>query len=235
MIRRGMLVALAVMMSGCPGWPSIPSGCRNFAGTTWRESLAPWNEVEWSAIYALDEPLLPAWHPESDLNDPVKTCAGLAAVRARLAGQRAAGKRTWINWSWEEFTAVTRFCGADSLGAGADIVSFDSYGGVWDWDVKTRPMLAFLHRHLEPGQMMALVPEAHFCPDCGVDWSEEDYKKIASLYFDWAMRNDDTGRIFAIAPFLWSNQSPSFIGLEGQPWLSAHYQALFDAHPRCNP
>lgn len=226
-----------LLLAGCPSWPDIPEGCRNFAVTTWASTAAPWNEVDWTTITHIDEPLTVggAWTRSADTADVLCGPTGLELVRSRVVAARATGKTVWLNWSTEELLAVGQLCGAEEIGAGADIVSFDSYGGKWDWWLgKTPDMLDFILANLAPGQMMGLVPEGHYCPDCGVKWDTDELILTNGLYFDWAMRRDSSGLIFAFAPFAWSfGAAPPNLAISDQPRLVQTLSDLAAQHPRC--
>ena len=227
-----------LLLAGCPSWPDIPEGCRNFAVTTWAETAAPWNEVDWTTITHIDEPLTVggAWTRSSDTAAVLCGPTGLEMVRERVVAARATGKMVWLNWSTEELQAIGQLCGAEEIGAGADVLSFDSYGGKWDWWFgKTPDMLDFVLVNLAPGQVMGLVPEGHYVPSLGVKWDTDELSLTNALYFDWAMRHDSGGLIFAIAPFRWGPcaDSAGNLCIADQPRLVQTISDLAVQHPRC--
>jgi hypothetical protein len=155
-------------------------------------------------------------------------------VRSRIYAARGEGITTWINWSTEELLAVAQLCGAEEIGAGADVVSFDSYGGKWDWYLgKTPDMLDFVLENLAPGQKMGMVPEGHYCPDCGVKWDTEELMWVNAAYLEYAMQFDSGGRIFAVAPFAWAGWAPPNLAISDQPQLAAMLSDFAATHPRC--
>lgn len=210
---RPLLLAALVALSGCwliPSWPEIPETPRTFHVTACCEDGAPWGDVEWSTIAFVDEPLLGF--------APGTFCSRLDELAARLDAARATGKLVWLNWSTEELIAALQ-CGPYP-GFGADVVSFDSYGGPWDWHVKTEAMLDTLHAHLAPGQQMAVIPEAY-------RWSTNDLLLVNALYFDWAMRHD---RVFAFAPWPWRG-GEGYRGVADDPVLNGFLARLAAEHP----
>ncbi len=233
-MRYLILLALVGCGSlGLPYYPDIPKGCRNFAVTTWGTNDAPWNEVDWNTIGFVDEPMDPAFRKDSNLSSCDWVSNELPAIRSRLDDIKNNGKLAWVNWSTEEFIALTSCFPGESPGLNADVVSFDSYGGLWDWGIHTHWRLSQLYRMLAPGQRMGLVPEGHYCPSCGVDWPKQDYVQINELYFDWAMRHDNAGKIFAIAPFIWSGCTAPDKCIKDQPHLVEILSSLAATHPRC--
>jgi hypothetical protein len=231
-------ILAALILQGCgifPEWPKLPpkGTCRSFAMTSWGGG-APWDELNWARdIVHIDEPMLTQWGWKGDLGNPADTCGpiGVGMVKERIAKARATypAKKVWLNWSAEEWIAVTSMC-PEPPGLGADIVSMDSYGGIWDWDPHMKHRLGQMHRLLEPGQMMGLVPEAHYYPAAGTIWEPIDYVMIGSLYFDFAMRHQD--RVFALAPFYWKS-GPDMLGMEGNPQVAAFYANVTVEYPRC--
>jgi hypothetical protein len=177
------------------------------------------------------------WGWPGDPNSAEDVCGakGLGMVRAKLATMKANNptSKTWVNWSTDELAMIARHCPGAPYGQGADVVSFDSYGGIWDWPFKTEYMLDMLYRQLEPGQQMGLVPEAFIAPGTYINYSPIDYVMINTLYFNWAMEHDD-GSIYAFAPFYY-NSSPSgdMIGFKDMPQVRDLLQALPIEYPRC--
>ena len=229
------IAAAVVVAQGCypfPSWPHLPEAgtCRTFAMTTWGGG-APWSEVDWTQIAIIDEPMDPTWRPDSNLGDPAWVKSEMAKLRDRVAAAKATGKTVWLNWSTEEWNAVAS--SGEGIGCGADIVSLDSYGGVWDWEIHTRWRLDHMLRMLEPGQMMGVIPEGHYAPDWGVDWPEIDYVQINTLYFDWALRHQNSGRIFAMAPFQWGPCDAPNKCIADMPKLAGLLADLAAKYPRC--
>lgn len=247
---RHNLLILALALSGCgwfiPSWPHLPDKgtCRYFKMTTWGETVAPWNEVAWGQeVVWIDEPMLVQWGWKGDLSKPEDVCGeiGIQMVKERIAQKRieSPGAKVWLNWSTEEWIAVTTFCN-EPPGLSADIVSMDSYGGIWDWEIHMRWRLDQMLRLLAPGQMMGLVPEGHYYPAAGITWSPIDYVMINTLYFDWAFRRQDSGRIYAMAPFLygpckgrWGEEDVFCIGDPEQVQLHTLLVNLQQEYPLC--
>jgi hypothetical protein len=239
MKRLAVLVCLLLTACPIPFWPDIPEGCRNFKMTTWGSNAAPWNEIDWNQIYIIDEPMLDIWGWPGDLNNPTDVCGpiGLGMVQGKIDAGHALGKTVWLNWSSEEFDAVYKFCG-NNIGLNADVISFDSYGGSWDFHWKTEGMLNLLHQNLAPGQLMGVVPEGHYAPDWGVRESTDELRLVNSLYFNWAMREANDGSLYAFAPFQWgpcaSTTSPDLC-IADQPALVQLLTMLANGHPVCTP
>ena len=217
-------------------WPDLPDKgtCRNFAITSWGGG-APWSDLDWKTVRHIDEPMLAMWGWKGDLGNPADVCGpiGTGMVKDKIAAARAAcpSCTVWLNWSTEEWIAVTSMC-SEPPGLGADVVSMDSYGGIWDWDAHLKHRLGQMYRLLEPGQMMGLVPEAHYFPAAGIDYEPIDYVMLGSLYLDWAFDHQD--RVFALAPFLWQTY-PGMLGMEGNPQVAQFYSAVSIEYPRCPP
>lgn len=236
---RRLAILAALLLAGCPSWPNIPEGCRNFGITTWGGG-APWSDVDWTQIAIVDEPMLAVWGWTGDLASRGDVCGakGLGMVRQRVVDARATGKTVWLNWSFEELRAVGELCGAEEVTAGADVISFDSYGGKWDWYLgKTPNMLAWLWVQLQPWQKMGLVPEGHYAPDWGVKWSTEDLMWVNAAYLEWAMTYDSMGQIFAVAPFHWGPcaDAAGNLCIADQPELAGLLADFAARHPRCGP
>jgi hypothetical protein len=117
-------------------------------------------------------------------------------------------------------------------GLGADVVSLDSYGGIWDWDAHLKHRLGQMYRLLEPGQMMGLVPEAHYYPAAAIDYEPIEYVMLGSLYLAWAFEHQD--RVYALAPFAWKS-APDALGMEGNPQVARFYADITREYPRCEP
>jgi hypothetical protein len=242
-MKRTLLILLCLVLSSCnifpiPFEPNIPSGCRNFGMTTWAASVAPWNDVDWSKIGHIDEPMLSIWGWPGDIKNPADVCGpiGTQKIRAQIDAIHAQGKRAWLNWSTEELIAVAQLCPNEPIGLNADIVSFDAYGGPWDWYLKSKPMLEYIYSDLRPGQQMGMIPEGHYTVDWGVTHSDYEYSLINRLYFDWAMRHDDDGKIFAMAPFTWGpckNDKNDDMCIADRPSLIETLSTLAADHPRC--
>jgi hypothetical protein len=197
---------------------------------------APWSEVDWSKdVVHIDEPMLPMWGWRGDLSNRDDVCGpiGIGWVRGRVDAARAAnpGRKVWLNWSTDELEAMAKADCGEPLGLGADIVSFDSYGGIWDWGVRTEYMLDMMYRTLEPGQQMGLVPEAFIYGDGQIQNPPIDYVMINTLYFDWAFRHDD-GRVYAMAPFVWHN-GDGMIGFKSMPAVRTLLANLVEEYPLC--
>ena len=244
-------IVAALITAGCnfpiPMWPDLPDKgtCRNFRVTSWGGG-APWSEVTWNPkaptlsdpeadVVWIDEPMLAAWGWKGDPNSAEDVCGamGLGMVREKIAAKRAATPfaKVWLNWSYEELTMIADNCPGVPYGQGADIVSFDSYGGIWDWPWRTEYLLDMMWRQLEPGQQMGLVPEAHVCPECGVAWPIIDYVMLGSLYFNWGMEHNDE-RLYGLAPFLWQDY-PGMVGMESNPQVAQFYSAIAVEYPPC--
>jgi len=207
---------------------------------------APWSEVNWSGVNRdvvhIDEPMLPMWGWKGSYDSAEDVCGakGIGMVKGRIAAARAQypNAKVWLNWSTDELDVIARHCPGTPYGLGADIVSFDSYGGVWDWPGNTEYMLDMLYRQLEPGQQMGLVPEAHYYPDGGIDYSTIDYVMIGTLYFDWAFRHDgelnEDGeyKVYAVAPFYWDSGT-DMLGMKGNARIAAFYTNVSKEYPLC--
>lgn len=241
-VRRWERLAIlsALITAGCnfpiPLWPDMPDHgtCRNFALTSWGGG-APFSELAWGGkdVVHIDEPMLPAWGWKGDLGNADDVCGakGLGMVREKIAAARAKypAAKVWLNWSTDELDAIAGACPGVPYGQGADIVSFDSYGGPWDWPGKTEYLLDMMLRQLEPGQQLGLVPEAFML--AGLYYEQIDYVHIAHLYWAWAMAHDD-GRIYAVAPFYY--QSPAgMIGFKDMPDVLQVWTAFSTEYPRC--
>lgn len=114
--------------------------------------------------------------------------------------------------------------------------SFDSYGGVWDWEVKTRWLLDEFFAHTTPEHQMGLVPEAFREPG-GSKSTDIELVQLAHLYWDWAMRRDDGGMIYAIAPFRWgpcADDAGNACAAD-MPQVVEVYSAMAREYPRCAP
>jgi hypothetical protein len=231
---------LASGVAGCnfpiPMWPKLPAQgtCRNFYMTSWGGG-APWDELRWGVdLVHIDEPMLPMWGWKGNLASREDVCGpdGIQMVRAKVDALRAAnpGKVVWLNWSTDEIDAMAAADCGEPLGLGADVVSVDSYGGVWDYPGHLSWILEMMHATLEPGQMLGLVPEAHYFPAGGIDWPPIDYVLLSHLFFDFAVRHD---RIYALAPFTWWDARGAFLGMESNPQVAEAYAALAREHPRC--
>jgi hypothetical protein len=221
--RWERLAILAALVSAGCMVPDLPKAgtCRSFAVSSWNGG-APWDELNWSRdIGWIDEPLIPAWRSDSDLGNPVWVRAETEKIRALVVALKLQGRTTWINWATEEQDALDAL--GIPLGLNADVVSIDSYGGPWDWPFNTKPRLDRIHAGLLPGQLMGLVPEAHYAPDWGVSWSEQDEAAVAALYLDWAFKHD---RVFAVAPFSWD-------AMKDRPLVAAQYAHAARIYPRC--
>jgi hypothetical protein len=208
--------------------------------STWVSNQAPWNELDWSKIGHIDEPMLTLWGWQGDIKKASDVCGplGVGMVRAKIDLLHTRYEKVWLNWSIEEFIAVTNLCPDQPIGLNANIVSFDAYGGPWDWYLKTKPMLDYMYTHLEPGQQLGMIPEGHYTVNWRVTHSDSDYSFVNRLYFDWAMRHDDDGRIFAMAPFQWGpckNDLNSDLCIADRPSLVATLTNLAAEHPRCTP
>lgn len=237
-----LVIAAAVVLShaGCgiiPMWPSLPAKgtCRNFAITDWGGN-SPWTEINWAKeIVHIDEPMLTQWGWKGDLGNPADVCGpiGIGMVKERLAAARAKypTKKVWLNWSTEEWIAVTSMC-PEPPGLGADIVSMDSYGGIWDWDAHLKHRLNQMYRLLEPGQMMGLVPEAHYYPAAAIDYEPIEYVMLGSMYLDWMFAHHGEGKLYALAPFAWKS-APDALGMEGNPQIARFYASIQVEYPRC--
>ena len=97
------------------------------------------------------------------------TCAGdigIGMVKERIAKARAAnpGEEGLAQLGNRGVDRHHHLLPDEPPGLGADIVSIDSYGGIWDWDAHLKHRLGQMYRLLEPGQMMGLVPEAFRYP-----------------------------------------------------------------------
>jgi hypothetical protein len=236
---KRLLILASLIQAGCgifPMWPDLPDKgtCRTFAITSWGGG-APWSELDWpKEIVHIDEPMLPMWGWKGSLDNAEDVCGplGMGMVRGRVDKARAANptKIIWLNWSWDELDAMGRAGCTEPIGLGADVVSFDSYGGIWDWEVKTKHMLFMVYRTLEPGQMMGLVPEAHYYPAGGISWDPIDYVMLGSLYLDFAFKHQD--RVFALAPFAWKTYG-DMLGMEGNPQVARFYADITKEYPRC--
>ena len=235
-----------LMQASCyfpvPTMPNIEPGCRNFFVTTWADERAPWNDIDWDKIRTIDEPLDPIWGWPGDLNNPNDVCGpiGLQKVAANVQYYKSQGYTVWVNWSTEEYTSVFNFCGAENMAAGADIVSFDDYGGVWDWNIRTHYRLDHMYRNLPANTKMGLVPQGHYAKTWGVGGTEFDRVFINALYFDWALTHQDEGKIFAFAPFTWgpcrgTNPSdPDQLCIADQPMLSTTIYYWTIINPMCS-
>lgn len=235
--RLAIAAAVVLSQSGCPWplWPDLPDKgtCRTFAITSWGGG-APWDELNWPRdIVHIDEPMLTQWGWKGDLGNPEDVCGpiGIGMVKDRIAAARAKfpTKKVWLNWSTEEWIAVTSFC-PEPPGLGADVISLDSYGGLEDWEIHLRHRLNQMYRLLEPGQMMGLVPEAHYYPAAAIDYEPIDYVLLAHLNFAWAMEHQD--RVYALAPFTWKTYA-EFLGMEGNPQVAEVYAAFQREFPLC--
>jgi hypothetical protein len=249
------LTFLAACNFPIPMWPDLPDKgtCRNFYMTDWGGS-SPTSELTWKQdaltpqvppvdIVFMDEPMLPFWGWPGDPNSAEDVCGakGLGMVRAKLAAMKAANpnSKTWVNWSTDELGMIAKHCPGVPYGQGADIVSFDSYGGIWDWPHKTEYLLNMLYRQLEPNQQMGLVPEAFIIPDA-LEWKPIDYVMINTLYFNWAMEHDGwtnaegENKIYAFAPFYY-NTHPGMFGYKDMPQVRDLLEALPVEYPRCQP
>lgn len=236
--RLAIAAAVVLSQTACPipMWPDLPDKgtCRSFYITSWGGG-APWDELNWPRDIAhIDEPMLAQWGWKGDLGNPADVCGpiGIEMVKERIASARLArpGAKVWLNWSTEEWIAVTTFC-PEPPGLGADIVSLDSYGGLEDWEIHLRHRLGQMYRLLEPGQMMGLVPEAHYFPAAGIDYDPVDYVHLGSLYLDWAFAHQD--RVFALAPFAWQSYGDAFLGMQGNPQVARFYADITVEYPRC--
>lgn len=252
-MKKLLVLTLLLSQVACglpfPMWPHLPpkGTCRNFYMTDWG-GLAPNSELTWRQttepvvppvdVIHIDEPMLPQWGWKGDVNNPEDVCGakGLGMVRDRIAAARLANptSKIWLNWSTDELDMIARHCPNTPYGQGADVVSFDSYAGIWSWVFETEFKLDMLYRQLEPGQQMGLVPEAFRFPGGYPDYSPIDYVMINTLYFDWAMRHDDGGRIYAFAPFYYkSSADGGMIGFEDMPQVRELLQNLPVEYPRC--
>jgi hypothetical protein len=223
---KKILLLAFLLLPACiiPNLPE-PGTCRSFAITSWGGG-APWDELNWPRDIAhIDEPLIALWRPDSDLGNPDWVRAETDKLRIRIDQMRASGRIVWINWATEEQDALE--ASGIPLGLNADVVSIDSYGGPWDWPFNTKPRLDRIHKGLLPGQQMGLVPEGHYAPDWGVNWSEQDEVAVAALYIDYAFSRD---RVFALAPFTWG---PGPGTMAERPWVAAQYRNAANAYPRC--
>lgn len=223
-----------------PMWPHLPpkGTCRNFYMTDWG-GQAPYSELQWGPgldVVHIDEPMLPMWGWKGDLNNRDDVCGeiGIKMVRAKVDEARMLnpGSKIWLNWSTDELEAMARAQCGEPLGLGADVVSFDSYGGIWDWPNKTQYILDMMFRTLEPGQQIGLVPEAFRFPDGWPDYEPIDYVMINTLYFDWAMRHSHTGRVYAMAPFYYKSM-PGMVGFEDMPQTLTLLSNLTVEYPLC--
>ncbi len=238
--RLAVAAAVVLSQAGCPWplWPDLPDKgtCRQFAITSWGGG-APWSEVDWTKdVIHIDEPMLAQWGWQGDLSNPDDVCGdiGIGMVKAKIAKARLArpGARVWLNWSTEEWIAVTSFC-PEPPGLGADVISLDSYGGLSDFEVHLRHRLNQMYRLLEPGQQMGLVPEAHIIPGA-IDYDPIDYVHLGSLYLDWMFEHHGEGKLYALAPFLWKSY-PDMLGMEGNPQVAKFYASITIEYPRCPP
>jgi hypothetical protein len=237
----------AIIQAGCdmvpiPEWPAMPSKglCRNFALTTWGGG-APWDEIKWGSrgdVTHIDEPMLDRWGWPGSYDSAEDVCGakGLGMVRGRIAKARAArpGVPVWLNWSTDEIEAISRHCPGETWHQGADVFSFDSYGGLWDWPVKTKWLLGMFWEHATPEHRLGLVPEA-FRETGGADYSQIDMVQLAHLYFSWAFAHDD-GRVFAVAPFRYGPcGSPDKIDvcMADMPQVAEVWAAFAREYPRC--
>ncbi len=249
-----LAILAALITAGCnfpiPMWPDMPSHgtCRNFALTSWGGG-GPWDEMKWGGQGRyppaeadhvwIDEPMLPQWGWKGSLDSAEDVCGdlGLGMVRGRIAKLREAtpGVRVWLNWSTDELDAIARHCPGTPYGQGADIVSFDSYGGPWDWPGRTEYLLDMLYRQLEPGQVMGLVPEAWREPEHGFDPSPIDLVMIAHLYMHWALNHDHEGKVYAVAPFRYHSclSSGGAECIEDIPQVAQVWSAFAVEYPRC--
>jgi hypothetical protein len=249
---KNLLVAFFLtFLTACnfpiPMWPDMPDKgtCRNFYMTDWGGS-APNSELKWGAgkdVVHIDEPMLPQWGWKGSFDSAEDVCGakGIGMVRQRVVDARVKNptSKIWLNWSTDELAAIAKHCPGTPYGLGADVVSFDSYGGVWDWPFKTEYMLDMLYRQLEPNQQMGLVPEAFIIPGA-IEWEPIDYVMINTLYFNWAMEHDgwtnDEGenKIYAFAPFYY-NTYGDMIGFKDMPQVRDLLEALPVEYPRCQP
>ncbi len=252
-VRLSILAAL--ILSGCgglvPSWPSMPEQgtCRNFAATSWGGG-APWDELRWggqgrvppaeASHVWIDEPMLQRWGWPGSYDSAEDVCGakGLKMVKQRIAQLRAEtpGVRVWLNWSTDEIAAISRHCPGETWHQGADVFSFDSYGGLWDWEVKTRWLLDMFYGHADAEHRLGLVPEA-FREKGGANSSDADLVQIAMLYWEWAMRHDDDGRIYAVAPFHWGpcggGEDTITACAADMPRVVEVYSAMAREYPRC--
>ena len=79
---------------------------------------------------------------------------------------------------------------------------------------------------------MGLVPEGHRFKGTYLDYEPIDYVMISTLYFDWALRHDKEGKIYAFAPFYWDSCC-GFTGINEEPQLRELLAALVVEYPRC--
>lgn len=242
-MRYLISIVAALSLSACGWfWPHLPpeGTCRNFAMTTWAQNVSPWNDFDWNGWYIIDEPMLTIWGWPGDLGNKNDVCGeiGLMRVQATIDNARGKGYKVWLNWSSEEWVAVVNLCPENYPGLDADVLSIDSYGGVWDWDRKTKWYLGHVLRSLAPGQKMGLVPEGHSMEGAFLDFPEIDYIHIGTYYLDWAMEHDDGGQIIALAPFFWESypaagEWPAMTGIKDKPGLIEFYTNVSKKYPRC--
>lgn len=250
------ILSAVILQAGCdlipiPEWPAMPSKglCRHFALTTWGGG-GPWDELKWGGQGRyppaeadhvwIDEPMLPRWGWKGDPDSAEDVCGakGLGMVRGKIAALRAAtpGVRVWLNWSTDEIDMISRHCPGETWHQGADVFSFDSYGGLWDWPVNTKWLLGMFWRQATPEHKLGLIPEA-FRETGGADYSQIDMVQLAHLYFAWAFAHDD-GRVYAVAPFRYGPcGSPDKIDvcMADMPQVAAVWAAFASEYPRCPP
>lgn len=242
---KKIVLLLSLALSACdlipiPEWPAMPSKglCRHFALTTWGGE-APWTEVRWGQdLVHIDEPMLDRWGWPGSYDSAEDVCGakGLGMVREQIAKLRAQhpGKLVWLNWSTDEIEAISRHCPGETWHQGADVFSFDSYGGLWDWPIKTKWLMGMFWTHATPEHRLGLVPEA-FRETGGADYPQIDMVQLAHLYFAWAFAHDD-GRVYAVAPFRYGPcATPDKIDacMADMPQVAQVWAAFQQEYPRC--
>lgn len=244
-MRALISIVAALSLSACGWfWPHLPpeGTCRNFAITTWVQEVAPWNDFSWTEWRVIDEPMLTIWGWQGDLNNKNDVCGdiGLGSVQKTIDEIHRSGYKAWVNYSTEEWVAVVNLCTEVYPGLNAEVLSMDTYGGIWDWDIRTKHFLNHMYRMLAPGQKMGLVPEGHSLVGTYLDYPEIDYIHIGTYYLDWAMDHDDEGKIIALAPFIWNSYPasedgkwPAMIGIKDKPRLIEFYTNVAAKYPRC--
>ena len=221
----GLAVVLAVVSAyGCkPPPPELTGGCRTFAVGTWGEHLAPWQDLDWTRYAVVDEPLL-SWGDPTGLRIVYPEIpARMDALRSRFADAQARGLATWVNWSSEEADLVYRSAWTNvwDLHVETSVVSIDDYAGPAEWWLGSTPArLGAVYAGLQPGQGMAVVPEAFPLRY----ESEDDLILMSGLYFEWALEHP---RVVAFVPFLWTG------GIEQFPALRQYLADLVARYPPC--